>query len=137
MEKTFVLVKPGAVARGLVGEVVRRFERRGFRVRAMKMLQVDRDLAAEHYAEHREKDFFGELVGSITSGPVVAFVLEGPEAIAAVRKMMGSTNPLAAEPGTIRGDLATEIVANIVHGSDGAESARREINLYFSEGEIV
>ena len=137
MEKTFVLVKPGAVARGLVGEVVRRFERRGFRVRAMKMLQVDRDLAAEHYAEHLEKDFFGELVGSITSGPVVAFVLEGPEAIAAVRKMMGSTNPLAAEPGTIRGDLATEIVANIVHGSDGAESARREINLYFSEGEIV
>ena len=137
MERTFVLVKPGAVARGLVGEVIRRFERRGFRVRAMKMLQVDRDLAAEHYAEHREKDFFGELVGSITSGPVVAFVLEGPEAIAAVRKMMGSTNPLAAEPGTIRGDLATEIVANIVHGSDSPESAQREINLYFSEDEIV
>ncbi len=137
MERTFVLVKPGAVKRGLVGEVIARFERRGFRICAMKMLVVDTELAAEHYAEHREKDFFGELVGSITSGPVVAFILEGPEAIAAVRKMMGSTNPLAAEPGTIRGDYGLEIVANIVHGSDGPESADREIDLYFSEGEIT
>lgn len=137
MERTFVLVKPGAVARGLVGEVAGRFERRGFRIRAMKMLLVDTELAAEHYAEHREKDFFGELVGSITSGPVVAFVLEGPEAISVVRKMMGATNPLASEPGTIRGDFATEIVNNIVHGSDGPESAAREIGLYFNEEEIV
>lgn len=137
MERTFVLVKPGAVKRGLVGEVLSRFERRGLRVLALKMLIVDTELAAEHYAEHREKDFFGELVGSITSGPVVAMILEGPEAISVVRKMMGATNPLAAEPGTIRGDYATEIVANIVHGSDGPESAVREINLYFSEGEIT
>ncbi len=137
MERTFVLVKPGAVSRGLVGEVVARFERRGFCMRAMKMLLVDTELAAEHYAEHREKDFFGELVGSITSGPVVAMVLEGPEAISVVRKMMGATNPLAAEPGTIRGDFATEIVNNIVHGSDGPESAAREIALYFNEEEIV
>jgi nucleoside-diphosphate kinase len=136
VERTFVMVKPGAVGRGLVGEVLGRFEKRGFRIRAMKMMTVDNDLAGEHYAEHREKDFFGELVGSITSGPVVAMVLEGPEAISVVRKMMGSTNPLAAEPGTIRGDYALEIVANIVHGSDGPESAKREINLYFSEGEL-
>lgn len=137
MERTFVLVKPGAVKRGLIGEVLARFEHRGLRILALKMLLVDTELAAEHYAEHREKDFFGELVGSITSGPVVAMVLEGPEAISVVRKMMGATNPLAAEPGTIRGDLATEIVANIVHGSDGPESASREIGLYFSEGEII
>lgn len=136
MERTFVLVKPGAVRRSLVGEVVSRFERRGFRILAMKMLTVDTELAADHYAEHKEKDFFGELVGSITSGPVVAMVLEGPEAISVVRKMMGSTNPLAAEPGTIRGDYGLEIVANIVHGSDGPESAQREIALYFSEGEL-
>jgi nucleoside-diphosphate kinase len=136
LERTFVLVKPGAVSRGLVGEVLSRFERRGFRIRAMKMLIVDTELAADHYAEHKEKDFFGELVGSITSGPVVAMVLEGPEAISVVRKMMGSTNPLAAEPGTIRGDYGLEIVANIVHGSDGPESAEREISLYFREGEL-
>lgn len=136
MERTFVLIKPGAVRRGIAGEVIARFERRGFSIRAMKMLQVDLELAAEHYAEHREKDFFDELVGSITSGPVIAFVLEGHEAIAAVRKTMGSTNPLAAEPGTIRGDYALEIVDNIVHGSDGPDSARREIDLYFNEGEL-
>lgn len=137
MERTFVMVKPDAVARGLAGEVVARFERRGFSIRAMKMLVVDRQLAEEHYAEHREKDFFGELVDSITSGPVVAFVLEGPQAVAVVRKMMGDTNPAAAGPGTIRGDLGLEIVANVVHGSDSAASAAREINLYFSEDEII
>ncbi|MDO8736298.1 MAG: nucleoside-diphosphate kinase [Thermoleophilia bacterium] len=137
MERTFMLVKPGAVARGLVGEVLVRFERRGFRIRAMKFLQVDRELASEHYTEHREKDFFNDLVSSITSGPVAAFVLEGPEAISVVRKMMGVTNPLAAEPGTIRGDYGLDIEANIVHGSDGPESAEREISLYFSEDEIV
>lgn len=137
MERTFVLIKPGAVARGLVGAVLARFETRGFRIRAMKYLQVTRELAEQHYEEHREKDFFGELVSSITSGPVAAFVLEGPEAIAVVRKMMGSTNPMAAEPGTIRGDFGLEIVANVVHGSDSPASAEREIKLYFSESEII
>lgn len=137
MERTFVMVKPGAVARGLVGEVVGRFERKGLKVRAMKMLQMDESLAGEHYAEHREKPFFGELIDAITSGPVVAFVLEGPEAVATARKMMGATNPLEAEPGTIRGDLATEIEANVVHGSDSLQSAEREIGLYFSAGELV
>lgn len=137
MERTFVLVKPGAVARGLVGEVMARFERKGFRIKAMKFLQVDRELATEHYAEHREKDFFSDLVNSITSGPVAAFVLDGPEAISVVRKMMGATNPMAAEPGTIRGDYGLDIEANIVHGSDGPESAEREIALYFSEDEII
>lgn len=137
MERTFVLVKPGAVARGLVGEILSRFEHRGFRIRAMKYLRLDRDLAERHYAEHKEKDFFGDLVGSITSGPVAAFVLEGPEAISVVRKMMGVTNPLAAEPGTIRGDYALDLEANVVHGSDGPESAEREISLYFDESEIV
>ncbi|MHB1411882.1 MAG: nucleoside-diphosphate kinase [Thermoleophilia bacterium] len=137
LERTFVLIKPGAVARGLVGTVLARFETRGFRIRAMKYLQVTRELAEQHYEEHREKDFFGELVSSITSGPVAAFVLEGPEAIAVVRKMMGSTNPMAAEPGTIRGDFGLEIVANVVHGSDSPASAEREIKLYFSESEII
>jgi nucleoside-diphosphate kinase len=131
------LIKPGAVARGLIGEVLGRFERRGLRFRAVKMLMVDNELAGDHYDEHREKDFFDELVGSITSGSVLAAVVEGPEAITVVRKMMGSTNPLAAEPGTIRGDFALEIVANIVHGSDSPESAEREINLYFREDELV
>ncbi len=137
MERTFVMIKPGAVGRGLVGEVLARFEKRGFRIRGMKFLRVNRELAEQHYAEHREKDFFGELVGSITSGPVAAFVLEGPEAIAVVRRMMGSTNPMAAEPGTIRGDYGLEIVANVVHGSDSPASAKREIALYFTESEIV
>ncbi len=137
MEQTLVLIKPGAVGRGLVGELLARFERRGLRIRALKFLLVDREMAERHYDEHREKDFFGELVASITSGPVVAFVLEGPEAIAVVRKMMGSTNPMAAEPGTIRGDYSLEILANVVHGSDGAASAEREIGLYFRPQEIV
>lgn len=137
MERTFVMVKPGAVARGLVGEVLARFERKGFRIRAMKYLQLDRALAEEHYAEHREKDFFKDLVSSITSGPVAAFVLEGPEAISVVRKMMGATNPMAAEPGTIRGDYGLDIEANIVHGSDGSASADREISLYFQDEEII
>ncbi len=137
MERTFVLVKPGAVARGLVGEILARFERKGFRIRAMKYLQMERSLAEEHYSEHKEKDFFGDLVSSITSGPVAAFVLEGPEAISVARKMMGITNPMAADPGTIRGDYGLDIEANIVHGSDGPESAEREIALYFSEDDIV
>ena len=137
MERTFMMVKPGAVARGLVGEILARFERKGFRIRAMKYLQLDRALAEEHYAEHREKDFFKDLVSSITSGPVAAFVLEGPEAISVVRKMMGATNPMAAEPGTIRGDYGLDIEANIVHGSDGPASPDREIGLYFQDEEII
>lgn len=137
MERTFVMVKPGAVARGLVGEVVGRFERKGLSVRAMKMLKLDEGLAGEHYAEHRGKPFFGELITAITSGPVVAFVLEGPQAVAVARRMMGATNPLEAEPGTIRGDFGIEIEANVVHGSDSIQSAAREIGLYFSDNEIV
>jgi nucleoside-diphosphate kinase len=137
VERTFVLVKPGAVGRGLVGEILARFERKGFRIRAMRFLTLDRALAEEHYTEHREKDFFGDLVGSITSGPVAAFVLEGPEAISVVRKMMGVTNPMAADSGTIRGDFGLDIEANIVHGSDSAASAEREIALYFKEEDIV
>lgn len=137
MEQTFVLIKPGAVARGLVGEILARFERKGLVIRAMRYLQLDRELAEEHYAEHRDKDFFGDLVSSITSGPVAAFVLEGPEAIGVVRRMMGVTNPLAAEPGTIRGDYGLDIEANIVHGSDGSASAQREIALYFREDELI
>jgi len=132
-----MLVKPGAVVRGLVGEILARFEHKGFRIKAMKFVQVDRTLATEHYVEHQEKDFFNDLVSSITSGPVAAFVLEGPEAISVVRKMMGVTNPMAADPGTIRGDYGLDIEANIVHGSDGPESAEREIALYFSADEIV
>lgn len=132
-----MLVKPGAVARGLVGEVLARFERRGLKIKAMKYFQMSRELAEEHYGEHRQKDFFDGLVGSITSGPVAAFVLEGPDAISVVRRMMGVTDPLAADPGTIRGDYGLDIEANIVHGSDGPESAVREIALYFSEDEIV
>jgi nucleoside-diphosphate kinase len=137
LEQTFVLVKPGAVSRGLVGEILARFERKGLVIRAMKYLRLDRELAEEHYAEHRQKDFFSDLVSSITSGPVAAFVLEGPEAISLVRKMMGTTNPLAADPGTIRGDYGIDIEANIVHGSDGPASAEREITLYFTEEEII
>lgn len=137
MEQTFVLIKPGAVARGLVGEVLARFERKGLKIRAIKFLQLDRQLAEEHYAEHREKDFFGGLVSSITSGPVAAFVLEGPQSISVARKMMGVTNPLAAEPGTIRGDFGLDIEANVVHGSDGPASAEREIALYFKDEELV
>jgi len=137
MEQTFVMVKPGAVARGLVGEVLARFERRGFTIKGIRFLQMDRQLAEEHYAEHQGKDFFSDLVGSITSGPVAAFVLEGPEAISVVRKMMGVTNPLAADPGTIRGDLSLEMKANVVHGSDSPESAAREIALYFNSEDLV
>lgn len=137
MEQTFVMIKPGAVARGLVGEILARFEHKGFKIKAMRFLQMDRQLAEEHYAEHQDKDFFGDLVGSIISGPVAAFVFEGPEAISVARRMMGVTNPLAADPGTIRGDLGMDIEANVVHGSDGPESARREIALYFNADDIT
>ena len=130
-ERTLVLIKPDAVRRGLAGEILRRFELRGLEIREARLLTVDRELAGEHYAEHAEKPFFGELVEFITSGPTLALVLEGEGAIATVRATMGATNPADAGPGTIRGDLALSMPDNLVHGSDSAESAAREISLWF------
>lgn len=136
-ERTFCFVKPNGVAAGLVGEIVGRFERRGLRVIALRLLAVDRDLAERHYAEHRERPFFGELVAFVTSGPIAAMVLEGERAVSVVRTMMGPTDPAEAQPGTIRGDFALSIGENTVHGSDSLESAQREIALYFSDDELV
>jgi len=130
-ERTLVLIKPDAVQRGLAGEILSRLERRGLVLRAAKLLTVDRELAENHYAEHAEKPFFGELVDFITSGPTLALVLEGEGAIATVRTTMGATNPADAGPGTIRGDLALSMPDNLVHGSDSSESAAREISLWF------
>ena len=134
MNRTLVLCKPDAVERGLVGEIVGRLERRGLRVVAMELRTLDEDLAGRHYDEHREKAFFGDLVAFITRGPLVAMVVEGPEDTwQVVRTMMGATNPVNADPGTIRGDLALETQENLVHGSDGPESATREIGLFFPD----
>jgi nucleoside-diphosphate kinase len=130
-ERTLVLIKPDAMRRGLAGEILRRFELRGLEIREAKLLTVDRALAEEHYAEHAEKPFYGELVEFITSGPTLALVLEGEGAIATVRMTMGATNPAEADPGTIRGDLALSMPDNLVHGSDSPESAAREIALWF------
>ena len=134
-ERTLVLIKPDAVQRRLAGEILARFERRGLEIRDAKLLTVDRALAEEHYAEHREKPFFGELVEFITSGPTLALVLEGESAISVVRTTMGATNPTEADPGSIRGDLALAMPDNLVHGSDSPESAAREISLWFGDGE--
>ncbi|HEX6681121.1 MAG TPA: nucleoside-diphosphate kinase [Gaiellaceae bacterium] len=131
VESTLVLIKPDAVERQLAGEILARFERRGLGMRAAKLLTVDRALADEHYAEHREKPFFGELVEFITSAPTLALVLQGESAISVVRTTMGATNPTDAAPGTIRGDLALAMPDNLVHGSDSPESAQREIALWF------
>jgi nucleoside-diphosphate kinase len=131
METTLVLLKPDAVRRNLMAEIVGRFERRGFRFRGMRLIQLDRATAETHYAEHSERPFFGELVDFITSGPLLAAVIEGQEDIASWRTMMGATNPVNAAPGTIRGDLATETQFNVTHGSDSPESAAREIALFF------
>ena len=131
VERTLVLIKPDAVRRGLAGEILRRFEQRGLAIREARLLTVDRGLAEEHYAEHAEKPFYGELVDFITSGPTLALVLEGEGAIATVRTTMGATNPADAGPGTIRGDLALSMPDNLVHGSDSPESAAREISLWF------
>jgi len=136
-ERTLILIKPDAMQRRLAGEILGRFERRGLTVRAAKLVQVDRDLAERHYAEHREKPFFGELVEFITSAPTLALVLEGESAVSVVRTTMGATNPAAAAPGTIRGDLALAMPDNLVHGSDAPESAEREIALWFSDGELA
>ena len=133
MDRTLILVKPDAFARGLSGEVIARFERKGLRIAALKLMEVDRQLAERHYSEHREKPFFGELVEFITGGPLVAMVLEGHEAVKAARQVIGATDPLEASPGSIRGDLALEVQTNLVHGSDSAESSLREIDLFFPE----
>ncbi len=135
-ERTLVLVKPDGVARGLAGEILRRFEARGLTMRAGRLLTVSRDLAEEHYAEHKDKPFFGELVAFITSSPTLALVLEGEGAIAVVRSTMGSTNPAESAPGTIRGDLALSMPDNLVHGSDSPESAAREVALWFSDEQL-
>ena len=130
-ERTLVLIKPDAMRRGLAGEILRRFELRGLEIRAARLLTVGRALAEEHYAQHAEKPFYGELVEFITSGPTLALVLEGEGAISTVRTTMGATNPADAGPGTIRGDLALSMPDNLVHGSDSPESATREIALWF------
>lgn len=131
IQQTFVMVKPDGVRRRLVGEVVRRIEAKGYVIREMRLFTIDGELARKHYAEHSEKPFFAELVEFITSGPVVAMVVEGPEAITGMRTVMGATDPLDAVPGSIRGDFASFITENIVHGSDSPESAEREVNLFF------
>lgn len=136
MERTLLLVKPDGVQRKLVGEIISRLEKRAWNLRAMKMMCVSRELAERHYAEHKEKPFFGELLEYITSGPIVAMVWEGNQVVTAMRTMMGATNPVNAAPGTIRGDLANDFTQNIVHGSDSLESARREIDLFFSDQEL-
>jgi nucleoside-diphosphate kinase len=134
MERTLVLIKPDAMQRRLAGEILARFEARGLTVRAARLVHVDEALAGEHYAEHTEKPFFGELVEFITSAPTLALVLEGEGAITVVRTTMGATNPATAAPGTIRGDLALSMPDNLVHGSDSPESAQREVALWFGDG---
>ena len=130
-ERTLILVKPDAFARGLTGEIVARFERKGLKITAMRHMQVTEDLAKQHYAEHDGKPFLGELVEFITSGPIVAMVLEGEQAIKAARQVIGATNPLEATTGSIRGDFAIEVGKNMVHGSDSPESGEREAKLFF------
>ena len=133
MERTLILVKPDAFERGLTGQVIARFERKGLRLVALKQVQIDEELAGSHYEEHTSKPFFGELVEFITRGPLVAMVMEGPEAIAAARQVIGATNPIDAATGSIRGDFALEVTFNLVHGSDSDQSAEREIGIWFPE----
>jgi nucleoside-diphosphate kinase len=133
MERTLILVKPDAFARGLTGEIIARFENKGLKIVAARHMTVTEDLAGEHYAEHRERPFCGELVEFITSGPIVAMVLEGDDAVRAARQVIGATNPLEAAPGSIRGDFAIEVGQNMVHGSDSPESGLREAKLFFPE----
>lgn len=133
MERTLVLVKPDGVRRGLVGEVIARIERKGLTLVAGRFFTIDEELAGKHYAEHTEKPFFGDLVSFITSGPVMALAVEGPDVVKAVRTLMGPTNPVEAPPGTIRGDYGLEITFNLVHGSDSPESGKRELGLFFPD----
>jgi nucleoside-diphosphate kinase len=133
VERTLILVKPDAFARGLTGEIIGRFERKGLRLVALSLMTMSRDLASRHYAEHEGKPFYEELVEFITSGPLVAMVLEGEEAVEAARQVIGSTNPLEASPGSIRGDFAIAVGQNMVHGSDSTESGKREVELFFPD----
>ncbi len=137
MERTFIILKPDAVQRQLVGELVARFERHGLKIVAMKFMQVSIDLAREHYAVHQARPFFNDLIAYITSGPVAAMVLEGPAAIQIVRNMVGATNPAEAAPGSIRGDYGMQIGRNLVHASDGPETAQTEVALWFNDSELV
>ena len=137
VERTFLMVKPDGVQRNLIGEIVQRFERKGFQLVGAKLMSVSTELAEKHYGEHKEKPFFNELVEFITSGPVFAMVWEGENVIETARKMMGSTNPKDALPGTIRGDYGLTVGKNVIHGSDSKESAEREIALFFDEKELV
>ncbi len=136
-ERTFLAIKPDGVQRGLVAEIVRRFEQKGFKLVGLKLMHVTREQAETHYGEHKGKGFFEGLVSFITSGPIVAMAWEGPNVIATARKMMGATNPANAESGTIRGDLATDIGRNVIHGSDGVESAERELGIFFRPEELI
>lgn len=137
MEKTFLMVKPDGVQRQLIGEIVARFERKGFQLVGAKLMQITPELAEQHYGEHKERPFFGGLVSFITSGPVFAMVWQGENVITTARTMMGATNPKDAAPGTIRGDFGLTIDKNVIHGSDASESAEREIGLFFKEAELV
>jgi nucleoside-diphosphate kinase len=136
-ERTFLMAKPDAVSRGLVGEIIRRVERKGLKIVAMKLMQIDQDLAQRHYGEHKEKPFFNDLVSFITSNPVVAMVVEGQDAVTVVRRLLGETDPNKSPLGTLRGDFGLDLGRNIVHGSDSLESAEREINLFFKPEEIL
>ena len=137
MERTLIIIKPDGVQRALVGDVIKRFEQRGLRLAGLKLIQIPRALAEEHYAEHKGKGFYEGTVTYMTSAPVVVMVLEGPDAVAASRATMGATNPLNAAPGTIRADFGLNISRNLVHGSDKPETAEREIKLYFQPGELL
>ncbi|QAS50780.1 nucleoside-diphosphate kinase [Halobacillus litoralis] len=137
MEKTFLMVKPDGVQRSLIGDITARFEQKGFKLAGAKLMAIPESLAEEHYGEHKEKPFFGELVDFITSGPVFAMVWEGEGVIATARQMMGATKPSEAAPGTIRGDFGVTVGKNVIHGSDSPESAEREIGLFFNKEEIV
>ncbi|MDQ0158487.1 nucleoside-diphosphate kinase [Alkalibacillus salilacus] len=137
MEQTFIMVKPDGVQRNLVGDIVSRFENKGYKLVSAKLMQVPTELAEEHYGEHKDKPFFGELVNFITSGPVFAMVWEGENVIATARKMMGATNPAESDIGTIRGDYGITVGKNVIHGSDSPESAEREIGLFFPEGGLI
>ena len=130
--KTFFMIKPDGVKRNLIGEIISRVEEKGFKITKIKMMTINQNLAEEHYKEHKDKPFFSDLVSFITSGPVVAMQVEGENVVAQIRNLMGATNPSDATPGSIRGDLATELDKNVVHGSDSDESAERELNLFFS-----
>jgi len=137
VERTFVFLKPGAVKRGLMGEIIARIERKGLRIRAMRLHRMTREEAEELYAPHKGKEFFGRLVEHVTSGPVLLMVVEGPSAIRVMRRMIGATDPVEAAPGTIRGDLALDITANVIHAADGPESAEREMRIFFTEEELA